>query len=117
MSQVHLWLCKRLVKHVCNHMVAPVEPRQCRLHADCSCTSERLAGYKLISIDKGLLSGLQVLQELSQQHAAELEGQALQASQAAAAQEGRMHTLLAEARQQAQADSRCAATPQAVQCP
>ncbi len=63
------------------------------------------------------LLGLQALQELSQRHAAELEVQAQHASQAAADQEGCMHTLLAEAQQQAQADSWCVAVPQAVQCP
>ena len=59
---------------------------------------------------------MQALQELSQQHAAELEGRAWQASQAAVDQEGCMRTLLAEAQQQAQADSRCAAPSQAVPC-
>ena len=80
-------------------------------------TPKRLAGCKIGLLDIGLPSGLQALQELSQQHAAELEVQVQQASQVALDQEGRMHTLLAEARQQAQADSWCAAMPLAVQCP
>ena len=90
-------------------------PRQCRLQADSP--QNGLQAARLVPIDTGLPSGLQAVQELSQRHAAELEVQLQQAGQAALGQEGRMHTLLAEARQQAQADSWCAAMPLAVQCP
>ena len=109
MSQVHLWHCNELVRWS-DQLTQAVQTAN-RL------TSKRLQAARLVSIDIGFPSGLQALQEQSQRHAAELEVQLQQASQVALDQGGRMHTLLAEARQQAQADSWCAAMPLAVQCP
>ena len=115
MSQVHLWHCEKLAAQVAKQMVAPVNPGRSNCTPRVAACQSDLQATGMVSTD--MLSELQALQELSQWHAAELEEQTRQASQAAAAQEGRMHTLLAEARQHAQAESWCVVTPRAVQCP